>query len=67
MKRLTWVIGTGKEAEIFEVNVLDGACSSCLVEAVTELPPPLLAEQPDDTTHVCNPALGGCNQGYALK
>lgn len=42
------------------------ACPFCfVVGAIVELPPPLLAKQPDDTTHVCAPFFGGCNQGFA--
>lgn len=40
-------------------------CPMCGACAITALPPPLLKVQPDDTTHVCNPALGGCNHGFA--
>jgi len=41
-------------------------CKLCGARAIVELPPELLVEQPDDTTHVCHPALGGCNHGFAL-
>lgn len=41
-------------------------CPQCGAGAVHKLPEPLLSEQPDATTHVCNPAFGGCNQGYAF-
>lgn len=54
-----------KEGSFFTA-IEPGACPFCFVEnAVTALPAPLLAQQPDDTTHVCNPALGGCNQGFS--
>lgn len=39
--------------------------SLCGAHAIVELPPALKAEQPDDTTHVCLPAVGGCNHGFA--
>lgn len=41
-------------------------CPFCNVIAIVPLTPKQLAEQPDDTTHVCHPALGGCNHGFAL-
>lgn len=37
-------------------------CPMCDGIAVVPLPPAILAEQPDKTTHVCLK----CNQGYAL-
>lgn len=40
-------------------------CPFCLAKAVLKLTPKLTSAQPDDTTHVCHPALGGCNQGFA--
>jgi hypothetical protein len=52
----------------YECRILPGICPRCLSkDRIVELPPPVLAEQPDDTTHVCNPALGGCNHGFSLK
>lgn len=43
------------------------SCNLCGTNlSVVELPAAVLAEQPDDTTHVCHPLLGGCNHGYAL-
>lgn len=45
--------------------VLPKACPMCGVAAVVELPAPILAEQPDETTHVCHPMAGGCNHGFA--
>ena len=41
-------------------------CLLCFAFAVVPLTPQQLAKQPDATTHVCHPALGGCNQGFAL-
>lgn len=41
-------------------------CPHCFNRALAPLPPWELAKQPDDTTHVCVPALGGCNQGFAV-
>lgn len=43
------------------------ACPFCGEHAVTPLPPKLRALQPDGTTHVCNPGLGGCNQGFEME
>lgn len=42
-------------------------CPMCYLNTVVPLTPKQLAEQPDDTTHVCHPALGGCNQGFSLN
>lgn len=42
-------------------------CPFCGVFAVVPLTPQHLAAQPDETTHVCHPALGGCNQGFGLE
>jgi hypothetical protein len=40
------------------------ACPECGVRAIVELTPEQQLAQPDDTTHVCHPALGGCNHGF---
>lgn len=40
-------------------------CQLCGVAAVVPLPPSLLAQQTDGTTHVCHPGMGGCNHGFA--
>lgn len=40
------------------------ACPQCGARAVVELTPEQRLAQPDDTTHVCHPALGGCNHGF---
>lgn len=39
-------------------------CPKCGVVAVLPLDAASLAEQPDATTHVCHPLLGGCNHGF---
>ena len=39
-------------------------CKLCGAEAIVELTPEQRLAQPDDTTHVCHPALGGCNHGF---
>ena len=44
---------------------IEGPCPLCGVAALVRLPPDLLAEQPDATTHVCHPNAGGCNHGFA--
>lgn len=41
-------------------------CPMCKKFAVVNLAPHLLARQPDDTTHICHPALGGCNHGFSV-
>jgi hypothetical protein len=51
----------------YECVVRPDACPLCGTVAVTELPPPIRAEQPDDTVLVCHPALGGCNCGFTLE
>ncbi|HKW13093.1 MAG TPA: hypothetical protein VJS69_01265 [Candidatus Krumholzibacteria bacterium] len=41
-------------------------CPLCGALAVVPLPPFLLAQQPDNTTHVCLPVapFNGCNTGF---
>jgi hypothetical protein len=39
-------------------------CPRCGVPAIVELTPAQRLAQPDDTTHVCHPLLGGCNHGF---
>ena len=39
-------------------------CLLCGAVAVVRLTPTQRAEQPDGTTWVCHPALGGCNWGF---
>ena len=45
---------------------LELPCPLCDVDALAFLPDALLAVQPDDTSVVCVPALGGCNHGFAM-
>lgn len=40
-------------------------CPLCGMDAVVPLDDETLAMQPDDTTHVCHPFIGGCNHGFA--
>ena len=56
----------GKEVVMFQDGDME-RCPRCGVVAVVPLTPKQLAAQPDDTTLVCHPALGGCNQGYARE
>jgi len=45
-------------------------CPMCGRKSVVPLQADELAEQPDETTHVCHPAISGCNHGFedmALK
>ena len=42
-------------------------CHLCGCAAIVPLPPPLLAEQTDETTHVCLPQIGGCNTGFTYE
>ena len=39
-------------------------CPNCGAHAIVALTPEQRLAQPDDTTHVCHPALGGCNHGF---
>jgi hypothetical protein len=39
-------------------------CPKCGKRAIVELTPAQRLAQPDDTTHVCHPGLGGCNHGF---
>jgi hypothetical protein len=39
-------------------------CPKCGKLAIVELTPAQRLAQPDDTTHVCHPALDGCNFGF---
>lgn len=59
--------GAFKDAQIFDCKIEPGACPFCAQAVVVELPPPLKNAQPDGTTHVCHPALGGCNHGFAKQ
>ena len=67
--RIRWAFpaasGRFKDAQVFDLEVLPGGCPMCSKRAIVPLPPPVLAVQPDNTTHVCHPALGGCNHGFA--
>lgn len=40
------------------------SCGMCGKKAVVPLTVTQLAQQPDKTTHVCHPVLGGCNHGF---
>ncbi len=39
-------------------------CPLCGKRAIVALTPEQRLAQPDDTTHVCHPLLGGCNHGF---
>lgn len=39
-------------------------CPRCGRHTIVELPPLMRLQQPDDTTHVCDPTRGGCNHGF---
>lgn len=56
---------TSKGAEVTLYAAEDRAiCQLCGAWAVVPLTPKQLAQQPDETTHVCHPGLGGCNHGF---
>ncbi len=44
-----------------------GPCQFCHKLAVVALPVEFAAKQADNTTHVCHPVLGGCNQGFEMQ
>lgn len=49
---------------IDELEKVARTCPVCLARAVVPLTKKQRAEQPDNTTHVCHPSIGGCNQGF---
>ena len=51
---------------LFDIHLstVVATCKLCGQTAVVRLPDALIAIQPDETTHVCHPAVGGCNQGF---
>jgi hypothetical protein len=61
MNIITWSY-KGKRYRSF---TLFSPCPMCGAFALVELEGAALAEQPDDTTHVCLPKAGGCNHGFA--
>lgn len=63
MKTFSWVY----KGIAYTSTTIDRVCTHCLEDAVIALPAPILAEQPDETTHVCHPLAGGCNQGFSLE
>lgn len=52
------------DGQRFDCSRESGACPFCCKRAVVRLPEPLRTIQPDGTTHVCVPTLGGCNHGF---
>lgn len=46
---------------------VEAACPKCGRTAVVALPTVLAAAQPDETTHVCHPSVGGCNYGFSRE
>lgn len=55
--------GTAKSVLVQVLNPLCD-CPLCGKHAIVELTPEQRLAQPDDTTHVCHPTLGGCNHGF---
>jgi len=47
-------------------SIVSHKCPRCRQAAVVRLPEALIALQPDDSTHICHPIVGGCNHGFAL-
>lgn len=62
-RELIWRIGT----VVYVCDVHPKPCVFCGKRAIVALPPEIIAQQPDDTTAVCHPALGGCNNGFAAN
>lgn len=63
MDRIEYLDRGGKLVEVVELVPLCD-CPRCSARAIVELTPRQRLEQPDDTTHVCHPLLGGCNHGF---
>jgi hypothetical protein len=42
-------------------------CPLCRAQAVLPLDSETRKGQPDGTTHVCHPVLGGCNHGFTRE
>lgn len=45
-------------------SVVEATCARCGAAAIIALPLSIRMQQTDGTTHVCCPAIGGCNLGY---
>lgn len=54
-----------KVARVSTAPLLPERCQLCGAEAIVPLPPSVLSQQTDGTTHVCHPGMGGCNHGFA--
>lgn len=63
---VTEIVWQMADKTVFRCPVLPDACSSCGKRLLVVLPPPIAAQQPDGTTHVCHPSIGGCNQGFEV-
>lgn len=52
--------------EIWEIPAEDkrDTCGVCGKRAVVPLPASIRAQMADKTSHVCHPAIGGCNTGF---
>jgi hypothetical protein len=57
-------IRDGELAAPFCMKAPARPCPKCGEGSVLPLGTELLAVQPDATTHVCHPLLGGCNWGF---
>lgn len=66
LERVTRPVVWSYRGRVYESPVVS-MCPLCGALAVVELPPAVVAEQPDDTTHVCHPLAGGCNHGFSTK
>lgn len=57
--------GRSAKCEVVSYDESDKqTCSLCGAFAVVPLTSSQIAKQPDETTHVCHPAFGGCNHGF---
>lgn len=55
---------TVREAIFAQLKGKARKCPSCGKLAIVPLTAFERTEQPDQTTHVCHPAIGGCNGGF---
>jgi hypothetical protein len=66
MKTIHWLAMVDGKAVGEDVERIDVLCPMCGALAITRLPSWEQAKQDDETNAVCNPALDGCNHGFAM-
>lgn len=62
-EELIWVMA---DNTAYKCQVWPQACPDCGRRCIVPLPKPMAEQQPDATTHVCHPSIGGCNQGFEV-